>query len=1805
MDAYGKKIAGAGSRGSILLTVLICSMMLAGILLTALSATRSGSSISREDYNEAQALAAAEYGAALAISRLSAGLVKGVSDKGFDTIEADWVKGYDGADTLFTNADGKALDQRRISGVYGEHEFRVRVRSARLAFGDPTRGPTMPASWLSDDPELVNKDFAFGEDKDTTFSDIYEITSTARNLDAGKAGGFLSNAPVVKTVIGLAVKDSGRDMLDNVGETHLDAPENFLLQQGTSETWLSNLQTGKSGYAEVASVKISGEDHALTNYAAQVPANKGGHLVKYLGGNDFDLYGSRSAYWKYGNLTVHRQTDLENRKFANPYRPLTRDFFTYDYDSKIPGDKDKLVKKNHQMLPLVANLGEFLDMKQRANGGDAAFAKFKRFPAPTDPVTKEALTDPAAPVSHDEYLMGGKGNGLSGRTITVVKGPDNEDLILEDRHYQASKTGDNYVEETPEDEYYAVDPVDPDEIADEEEDEDEEDDGGDADDEDENDVGDDDDVTELLLNKAEDVRYLYLNRVAVNPNNTGYHAGTAWADYIKAPNSSADISILKNLVNASGSKVGQAKLDEWAARHDDKNMRLTLKAPYWSYPVTIKEWWRQFYPDQYTYGALTAGDNAGALYYRSFPQLYAEAVRPQAMFIMTRPYKKGSNRRYVLVREYVKRYDVTKTNIGKGYVATSDGTVKGRVLRRDIEAVLPTREGNTSYHWEGNYTWVLCKFNIRKLGRVCFHIKEGRFKGYHAAPRIFHWQEIFGYSVEKRTGSDDFDPGTAYSETENTRFKKAKAEYNKYPGEPALDVDRRMITRYVGEKKDSNRVAVGFDERWQYDVYKTGTGAKISTAATEASFKHEAGKTLPTNPLFKTTSYSATGGLPHKPLIDLPIAYGDQKSWEKAKEGWNKRWDDQLKAAKQKWQAAKANSSSTSPITLALSGYVIPDEISGTPFVENDYPKVAVPEKLRIPELKPGWKETKPESGERPLTPNGLENVDGYAFRQLDDDSSSYHPNQNIIWVREPTYIHPKTGKVTEAHGNSPLAKLVPHRKLTDFTYAHAFTDGTQWYSHAVICLTVAIECRTEDEVQGPSGPYASEYAKRLYRYNGMIFNIYIAPNLKSELNLKTANSVVQEWWERNDSDGLSGRQAVPAISTNATPKPKEAVNFTLANFEKLGSYQNGRLNQGDAENYEPSLAESMYTPVDKRMDYVAEHTVQDEEGNWVIDDRELLPHFSPGFFRAAFEGEYANILTSECIERAVKDKAFQEMQPGRPAVFYYTDSDLFDVIQSKPEEMEDYINSDDEYDFEKALDLITGNEEKGIPNPNPETITLENGARAEVRFEHISKRWELEDVARGTMLKPEIVTSGNAADLAAGQLRQTSYRAIESDLYARRLAGQIIGFATQQAPTVKTSGFVPENGPNSASEPEPVNRSLGFLAGEIRLRGDGAGLVPDDGAQALPVRTLNGRFEDGSQAVVRDFTAPTPEEAVALCYRDYYPAGSPEALAIRENYGLKDIRRSIGFHRFGKKTDELAAKHPYGWDHLEVVSLGVAGYNPYRTDASGNYIAYERSKIEPGFDSEHVKVTYSTVFKNESDANGRNLAPTFVFDKPIDGAGALVVNGNLLIRSRFAYSGTLVVLGDLIVDPVLRRNQLIYGADGNPVDAQGNSLVEENGYWWYTWRNIADATDVKRSRVYLDYTGLPMIDPDGNHIDVAPLYKDVYDAELILQGNLILKGRLINNAVLDERVAETPNVAAPVSVEPLAQDDAGEGGEGEGEPLPPKTVVGRVNLFWGIEPIEMAADLWAAKKYEVSRKVWNIRSTLPADTLWQDKLDE
>ena len=520
-------------------------------------------------------------------------------------------------------------------------------------------------------------------------------------------------------------------------------------------------------------------------------------------------------------------------------------------------------------------------------------------------------------------------------------------------------------------------------------------------------------------------------------------------------------------------------------------------------------------------------------------------------------------------------------------------------------------------------------------------------------------------------------------------------------------------------------------------------------------------------------------------------------------------------------------------------------------------------------------------------------------------------------------------------------------------------------------------------------------------------------------------------------------------------------------------------------------------------------------------------------FARAVFTRDNNGISTG-----VLNDDCQKMKEDDGVNVFYYTESDLLDFIQKDPEA---YYVPEVGLNFTKAL-----NEIKAL--------------NAGINLLPINQRWSPDEIH-----KVMLVNSG-----------QSAYRVAKKDLLLRTLASKIVGFAPQTVPVVKNFTRL-NNGQlgltvDTSAYPAPSQTTLGFLAGEHLQSLDPADIERLVADGYVPIKEIDmpqpGRPEVISN--IRGYLTDNPADAVDMCYVDYYLGDSTTKKEVQTLYGLKENRYSIGFHRAG--TDpRYQEKHMQ--DHFEVVLLGKKGFNPFpETVHGGNrFIAMERQ-------GPFGTTDYEVEFKYGVDGIAPNPVPDFVFQKPIDGAGTMVVNGNLIVEDDFAYHGTMLVLGDVIIRPTLKtgKDAWVYGKDGNPIDDYGHSLIQDEHIadkWYYVWKapNSNSNTGILTDYQLAD-DGNRAQDEHGNEIKVTPRIEPTYRGKLVVQGNLLVKGRLIT-----EKVHNT-----------LTGEDT----------------YGELSVYWSEGAVLETSSMWAGGEDFVKRISWVNDDTINVDALWENRHD-
>lgn len=339
---------------------------------------------------------------------------------------------------------------------------------------------------------------------------------------------------------------------------------------------------------------------------------------------------------------------------------------------------------------------------------------------------------------------------------------------------------------------------------------------------------------------------------------------------------------------------------------------------------------------------------------------------------------------------------------------------------------------------------------------------------------------------------------------------------------------------------------------------------------------------------------------------------------------------------------------------------------------------------------------------------------------------------------------------------------------------------------------------------------------------------------------------------------------------------------------------------------------------------------------------------------------------------------------------------------------------------------------------------------------------------------------------------------AIEPKIFiaARGVASELFGYQTKQIPAayMRNGGsdrvirrdFYGDYDANKNDPVEPLTVRAGFLPGEYnQLTGQTATLentpAPDD---HIPLPAWNGKHQpDGTPMEARfiwknDGGTDTYKAAI----REVPEINGITHAAILHKLSDRDTRGGLGWHRAGPNAEADSMLQ----DHYEYVVMGERGFQPFKevVDGSNTLVAYTSlaSDYDPTDPTQVLTPNYNFAVQSKPTSE----MPTFVIgNAPLDGAGILVVNGNLEIRTTFAYSGILIVLGDLKVIPT-KQSTMRRDEDDHPLNADGRVL-----YW-----------NSKESYYYY-------IDPEtGEMLKSNPAYDEKYVGRLVVQGRVLVGGQ-------------------------------------------------------------------------------------------------
>ena len=748
-------------------------------------------------------------------------------------------------------------------------------------------------------------------------------------------------------------------------------------------------------------------------------------------------------------------------------------------------------------------------------------------------------------------------------------------------------------------------------------------------------------------------------------------------------------------------------------------------------------------------------------------------------------------------------------------------------------------------------------------------------------------------------------------------------------------------------------------------------------------------------------------------------------------------------------------------------------------------------------------------------------------------------------------------------------------RTMDEFMEVHEFTypDGQTEEKRAVTLLV-----GLEDNASAPD-----------FDYNDMVFQLTIAPPIPKKVEViggdKYHNG--EPWWEQNENEGLTGKKAHVAISTNCVtgtydvPKAFAQLWNDLTRddwnaldkahrqslIDKAGIALTGdTLSDAEFEAFKDVIIAALCADVISSMNHAT---------------RDYSPFEHRGLFRLIKGAdELGDIVAGVALANTPLPASGDVVYYSTNDVIYYRTwlENLYSRFKFKSEAGTLTPDQEAKYQRWRQLSDMQKNELAENGDADAETIRVTEGdaptdcmslvkhlAQNGYVPKYIDERFEA-IVNERTMLNNGVDGSGDAV--------VTPFEVRKRRITARELAAEVFNpggllfvrtapaLLTEYDPASQTFKPVVDHGQNITSSEE-----LTLLAGESEPDQS----FPDEfvAAGALPLRTFTDLFQaDGSQLVMRDFLedavddsaaeiAAAAARAVEKCYRRYDGYDAAAWNRLEQTWGLKDSRLSIGFHRGGQ---EDALRDDMLQDHEEIVALGIRGFNPYHTVRNGNtgaeMIEKRRTRvINPNDPDDDDCYEYELALRSGADM------PTFVFDRPLDGCGIMLINGNLLIRDTFAFHGTLFVLGDITVESRYAPDRLLYGPDGNPYDKDGISLSME--------------IDGGGNEVfyYIDSTGLRR--------NSTPLRAGNVAQESDFAGHLVFQGNLITRGKMRTRTGTPPsNVAVTMPV-------------------------GRMDILYSDNAKRTIEEAIPPGRFKVGRLSWAQDDDAPFDAIWEDTLDD
>ncbi|MDR1535196.1 MAG: hypothetical protein LBU64_08895 [Planctomycetota bacterium] len=623
-----------------------------------------------------------------------------------------------------------------------------------------------------------------------------------------------------------------------------------------------------------------------------------------------------------------------------------------------------------------------------------------------------------------------------------------------------------------------------------------------------------------------------------------------------------------------------------------------------------------------------------------------------------------------------------------------------------------------------------------------------------------------------------------------------------------------------------------------------------------------------------------------------------------------------------------------------------------------------------------------------------------------------------------------------------------------------------------------------------------------------------------------------RHWWEGEPREGLTGREPGMPISARADEDVRK-----LPSEEQL-----------------PALFKTMgiYDPSDPEKRY--------PDVNTMLDGADAMS----GFNKVAF------VAVGEESELG-KPRDFNSWDSSSP-VYFYGDDDLWGVATAMYAAKGLDMFTGEQRDALVALlesGDIEGYNERWTAFVKEQALERIDRYKGDYQFRHLSERFngEFNRVQAVLSLESDGDVNPHLGKLL-GMRSEASGRGLSLATFGRRRFRAPAVYVRESPEGTLTRMLQRDFNPDASGSDNmaPTRTMVTLLPGEYNPVGDESSIVPqgydleanpetypwigmmakDNGALQINGRRIAPKFiwlenppQTKSSPYARDlgmddirtppewFTAPDSETGVVL--HDVMLRG--DTILGMGGYN-RERRGALGWHRegpgglppgvYGNETREKKVHELIFGDHYEYVimtaresSSGLSsgeepGLFPFvtmeTTDAdgkAGRYVALFRPE-----DEDPLTTPKANTFVPRLLPAGE--MPTFVVEgEDLDGAGILVVNGNLHLRTRLSYHGVLIVLGNVLVEP---RQYEMRDSLGNRMDAEGNPIKEVNGLWY--------VIDPHTLEVRPDSEGKPVQSKGG------PVNE--WRGGLIVQGKAVAGGKM---AVTPEQANAEGEMIRPAGV--------------------------------------------------------------------------